>query len=168
MEGAAAGLMSPSGSPGDPSGTPGQAPGDTASLEKAGAVAMNAVKGSTILSVQSQNGGQVWEVQLAGSDGTERLLEVGASGKVVSGPRAKDTGEAEKSRVAGIVKDAKVTFEDAVEKVSASAPQSKITHMSLDRYDNDLLVWDADVATLDGGWQGIKVDARTGAVTKIG
>jgi uncharacterized membrane protein YkoI len=166
--GAIAGLMSPSGPPGDPSGSPDQEPGSMASLEKAGAAAMNSVKDSTVLSVQSENGGQIWEVQLAGSDGTERLLEVDASGKAVSGARVKDTGKEEKARVMGIVKDAKLTFKDAVEKVSSSVPQGKITHMSLDRYDNNLLVWDADVVTPDGTWHGVKVDAKTGTVTKNG
>ncbi|WP_345574486.1 PepSY domain-containing protein [Nonomuraea rosea] len=164
MEGVVAGLTSPSGAPGDPSG----APGDAASLEKAGAAAMNAVEGSTILSVQSENGGRLWEVQLAGSDGTERLVEVDTSGKVISSPRSKDTGEEEKSRVMGIVKDAEVTFKDAVEKVSSSVPQGKITHLSLDRYNGNLLVWDADVVAPDGAWQGLKVDAKTGTVTKNG
>ena len=171
---AVAGLMSPSepsepAEPsGDPSGGTGQESGDMASLEKASAAAMNAVKNSTLLSVQSENGGQIWEIQLAGSDGSERLLEVDASGKVISGPRVKDTGKGEKARVMGIVKDAEVSFKDAVEKVSASV-RGKITHMSLDKYNkNDLLVWDIDVATPDGGWQGVKVDAKTGTVTKNG
>lgn len=166
--GAVAGLRSSAEPSGDPSGDPGQAAGETTSLEKAIAAAMNAVKSSTVLSVQSENGGQIWEVQLAGSDGTERLLEVDASGKVVSGPRVKDTGEGEKARVMGIVKDAELTFKDAVEKVSSSV-RGKITHMSLDKYnDNNLLVWDVDVATPDGSWQGVKVDAKTGTVTKNG
>lgn len=166
--GAPVGLMSPSGPSGYPGGNPGQEPGDMASLEKAIAAAMNAVKSSTVLSVQSENGGQLWEVQLAGSDGTERLLEVDASGKVVSGPRVKDTGKGEKARVMGIVKDAELTFKDAVEKVS-SAVRGKITHMSLDRYNNNnLLVWDVDVDTPDGTWQGVQVDAKTGTVTKNG
>lgn len=161
-------LMSTPGPSADPGGDPGQESGDMASLEKAIAAAMNAVKGSTVLSVQSENGGQIWEVQLAGSDGTERLLEVDESGKVVSGPRVKDTGKGEKDRVMGIIKDAELTFKDAVEKVS-SAVHGKITHMSLDRYNkNDLLVWDVDVATPDGSWQGAKVDAKTGTVTKNG
>ncbi|MBN6054747.1 PepSY domain-containing protein, partial [Nonomuraea sp. RK-328] len=154
-----AGLMSPSAPLGqEPSGM---------TSEKAGAAAMNAVKGSTVLSIQSENGGQLWEVQLAGSDGTERLLEVDASGKV-SAVRVKDTGKWEKARVVGIVKDAELTFKDAVEKVSSAVPQGKIIHMSLDKYSDNLLVWDADVITSDGAWHGVKVDAKTGTVTKSG
>ncbi|MEV0195798.1 PepSY domain-containing protein [Nonomuraea sp. NPDC050691] len=161
-----AGLLSPSGPVGDSSGNPSQNPGGTAS-ERASAAAMNAVKGSTVLSVQSENGGRIWEVQLAGSDGTERLVEVDASGKV-SAVRVKDTGKGEKARVVGIVKDAELTFKDAVEKVSSAVPEGKIIHMSLDRYSDNLLVWDADVVTSDGTWHGVKVDAKTGTVTKNG
>ncbi|MFD1539034.1 PepSY domain-containing protein [Nonomuraea guangzhouensis] len=148
-------------------GDPGQESGSMAGLEKAIDAAMNAVKGSTVLSVQSENGGQLWEVQLARSDGTERLLEVDATGKVVSGPRVKDTGKGEKTRVMGIIKDAELTFKEAVEKVSSSV-RGKITHMSLDKYNdnNNVLVWDVDLATPDGTWQGVKVDAKTGTVTK--
>ncbi|MEV5557126.1 PepSY domain-containing protein [Nonomuraea wenchangensis] len=128
---------------------------------------MDAVKGSKVLSVQSNNGGRLWEVQLAGPDGTERLLEVDDSGKV-SGVRVKDTGQGEKARMMGISKDARLSFEDAAAKVSAAVPEGRITHMSLDRYGDDALVWDADVLTSEGIWHGVKVDARSGAVTKNG
>lgn len=151
-------------SPGDPS----QEPGGTASAEKAAAAAVNAVAGSTALSVQSENGGAIWGVQLADPDGTERLLEVDASGKALSEARVKDTGKEEKTRVKGIIKGAKVTFEEAARKVSSAVPQGKIAHMSLDRYSNDLLVWDVDVVTSDGTWHEVKVDAKTGAVAKNG
>ncbi|MFF0771896.1 PepSY domain-containing protein [Nonomuraea wenchangensis] len=110
---------------------------------------------------------RLWEVQLAGPDGTERLLEVDDSGKV-SGVRVKDTGEGEKARVMGINKDARLTFEDAAAKVSSAVPEGRITHMSLDRYGDNALVWDADVLTSEGAWHGVKVDARTGAVTRSG
>ncbi len=139
-----------------------------ASLEKASTAVMNAVEGSTVLSVQSENGGEIWEVQLAGPDGTEQLLEVDPSGKVISGPRTKDTGEGEKARVMSIIKDAKLTFKEAMEKVSSSVPGGKITHMSLDKYSDNLLVWDVDVVTPDGTWHGIKIDAKNGTVTKNG
>lgn len=68
----------------------------------------------------------------------------------------------------GMVKDAKLTFKEAAEKVFSSVPQGKITHMSLDRYNDNLLVWDADVATTDGTWHEVKVDAKNGTVTKNG
>ncbi|MEV7908309.1 PepSY domain-containing protein, partial [Streptomyces anulatus] len=61
-----------------------------------------------------------------------------------------------------------LTFKDAVEKVSSSVPHGKITHLSLDRYNNNLLVWDADVVTPDGTWHEVKVDAKNGTVTKNG
>ncbi|GAA2301743.1 hypothetical protein GCM10010149_58770 [Nonomuraea roseoviolacea subsp. roseoviolacea] len=163
---AVAGLMSSSAPLAEPSGDSGQQSGDTAG-ERASAAAMNAVEGSKVLSIQSENGGRIWEVQLAASDGTERLLEVDTSGKV-SAVRVKDTGEGEKARVMGIVKDAELTFKDAAEKVSTAVPQGKILHMSLDRYGDNLLVWDADVITSDGAWHGVKVDAKTGTVTKTG
>ncbi|MFI6599257.1 PepSY domain-containing protein [Nonomuraea sp. NPDC050536] len=148
---------------------PGQESGDTADLEKAGAAAMNAVQGSTILSVQAENDGKVWEIQLAGPDGTEHVLEVDTAGKALSEPRVKDTSSAEKARVVGLVKDAKQTFKDAVKKVSAAVPQGEITHISLDRYnDNNALVWDADVIGPGETWHGVKVNAEDGTVTKTG
>ncbi len=105
-------------------------------------------------------------MQLAGPDGTERLLEVDDSGKV-SGGRV-NTGEGEKGRGMGISKDARLSFDDAAAKVSSAVPEGRITHMSLDRYGDDALVWDADVLTSEGVWRLVKVDARTGAVTKNG
>ncbi|WP_271222302.1 PepSY domain-containing protein [Streptosporangium carneum] len=162
--GVVVGLVSPSGTPGDP----GQDSGGMASLEKACAAAVNAVKGSTVLSVQAENDGRIWGVQLAGPEGAEQLLEVDASGKVVSGPRTKVTGEEEKARVTGIVKDSRLSYEEAAKKVSSSVPHGRITHMSLDRYTDNLLVWDVDVVTPDGVWHEVKVDAKDGAVTKDG
>lgn len=148
---------------------PGQESGDTASLEKAGAAAVNSVQGSTILSVQAENDGKIWEIQLAGPDGTEHVLEVDAAGTAIAEPRVKDTGSGEKARVVALVKDAKQTFKDAVEKVSAAVPQGAITHMSLDRYsDNNALVWDVDVMGPGGTWHGVKVNAEDGTVTTTG
>ncbi|WP_214327522.1 PepSY domain-containing protein [Nonomuraea sediminis] len=147
---------------------PGQEAGDTASLEKAGAAATDAVQGSTILSVQAENDGKIWEIQLAGPDGTEHVLEVDAAGKAISEPRVKDTGSSEKARVVGLVKAAKQTFKDAVEKVSAAVPQGEITHISLDRYNDNALVWDADVMGPGETWHGVKVNAEDGTVTKTG
>ncbi|GHH64835.1 hypothetical protein GCM10017673_08200 [Streptosporangium violaceochromogenes] len=167
-DGAVVGFVSPSGPPSDSDDDPGREPGGTANLEKVGAAAMDAVKGSTVLSFQAENNGRIWEVQLAGPDGTERLLEVDASGKGVSGPRVKDTGKEEKARVMGIVKDSELTYKEAAEKVSSSVPHGKITHMSLDRYHNGLLVWDVDVVTPDGTWHEVKVGAKDGVVTKYG
>ncbi|MET8984592.1 PepSY domain-containing protein [Nonomuraea wenchangensis] len=123
----------------------------------------------SVASTRTWNAGlsRLWEVQLAGPDGTERLLEVDDSGKV-SGVRVKDTGEGEKARVMGINRDARLTFEEAAAKVYSAVPEGRITHMSLDRYGDNALVWDADVLTSEGAWHGVKVDARTGAVTRDG
>ncbi|MEV0151780.1 MULTISPECIES: PepSY domain-containing protein [unclassified Nonomuraea] len=162
--GAAPALMSP----GDPSGDSAQESGGIGSLEKAVAAATNAVEGTKVLSVQSENGGQIWEVQLARPDGTEQLMEVDASGNVVSKPRSKDTGKGEKARVMGIIEDAELSFEDVVKKVSSAVPHGKITHISLDRYTGKILVWDVDVLTPDGAWHGLKIDARTGTVSRTG
>ncbi|MER7362635.1 hypothetical protein [Nonomuraea wenchangensis] len=85
-------------------------------------MAMDAVKGSEVLSVQSDNGGRLWEVQLAEPDGAEWLLEVDDSGKV-SG--VKDTGQGEKARVMGISKDARLSFDDASAKVSSAVPTGR-------------------------------------------
>ncbi|MET7463230.1 PepSY domain-containing protein [Nonomuraea sp. NPDC005501] len=162
--GAAAALRSP----GDPSDDPAQGSGGVGSLEKAATAATHAVEGTHVLSVQSENGGQIWEVQLGRPDGTEQLMEVDASGDVVSKPRTKDTGRGEKTRVMGIIKDAELSFDDVVKKVSSAVPHGKITHISLDRYTDKVLVWDVDVLTPDGAWHGLKIDARTGAVDKTG
>ncbi|MBO3749082.1 PepSY domain-containing protein [Streptosporangiaceae bacterium NEAU-GS5] len=160
------GLMSSSPSSSDGMQSGGADSGDMASLDKVVAAATGAVQGSSVLSVQAENNGQMWEVQLAAPDGTEQLLEVDASGKVLSEPRAKDTGPEEKARVMSIVKDAKLTFQEAMKKVSKEAPNSKITHMSLDKYGDNLLIWDVDVVGQDGNWQALKINAKDGTVTK--
>ncbi|MEU4541797.1 PepSY domain-containing protein [Nonomuraea dietziae] len=160
-------------SPGEPS--PGEpSPGDAspgagaADLRKAGTAATEAVEGGTIISIEAEDDGRLWEVHVVGSDGVEQQLDVDAeSGDVVSGPTAEDDEAEEKARLMALVKGAELTYEEAAEKVATAVPGGKITELSLDRHEGKV-VWEADVTGSDGTKQEVKVDAKDGTVTKNG
>ncbi|GAA3472576.1 hypothetical protein GCM10018965_071290 [Nonomuraea roseola] len=176
-----ASLASPTGMPpGDPTGyptgdpSPGDpSPGDmspgagAADLQKVGKAATEAVEGGTLISMESEDDGRLWEVHVVGSDGVEQQLDVDAkSGDVVSGPTAEDDDAGDKARLMALVKGAELTYEDAAEKVAGSVPEGKITELSLDRHEGKV-IWEADVTGSDGSKHEVRVDAKDGKVTKM-
>ncbi|GAA2656924.1 hypothetical protein GCM10010412_027240 [Nonomuraea recticatena] len=153
-------------SPGDPSpgeASPGAGAGD---LQKAGSAATEAIEGGTIISIEAEDDGRLWEVHVVGSDGVEQQLDVDAeSGDVVSGPTAEDDDAGDKARLMALVKGAELSYEEAAEKVATAVPGGKITELSLDRHQGKV-VWEADVMGSDGTKQEVRVDAKDGTVTK--
>ncbi|MEU1721088.1 PepSY domain-containing protein [Actinomadura sp. ATCC 39365] len=153
----ATGTMSPS--PGTTSMQPG-----AGELKDAAKVAMAAVPGSKVVSVESQENGMVWEVKVVGSDGTEHQVDV-QSGKVVKGPTAEQMDEQEKAEMQTRITEAKLDYAQAADKVAASVPEGHVAELKLDT-ENDKTVWQSDVMTPDGTKHEVMVDAATGEVTK--
>ncbi|MEU7894502.1 PepSY domain-containing protein [Nonomuraea sp. NPDC049152] len=181
--GAFAGLLSPSGAPSmepsytmepsgapsmEPSGAPSMGAGDMESLQKAGMAAVEAVEGSTLISIEAQDNGKTWEVHVVGTDGTEHSMDVDAeSGNVASGPTAEKADEAEKAKRMTMVKSAMLTYKEAAEKATESVPEGKINELYLDRHMGKV-AWEAVLMTPDGTKHEVYVDAKDGTVTKNG
>ncbi|MER6577587.1 PepSY domain-containing protein [Nonomuraea sp. NPDC001023] len=151
------GTMSPS--PGATSMKPG-----AGELKDAAKVAMAAVPGSKVVSVESEENGMVWEVKVVGSDGTEHQVDV-QSGKVVKGPTAEQMDEQEKAKMQTRINEAKLDYAQAADKVAADVPEGRVTELKLDT-ENGKTVWKSDVMTPDGTKHEVMVDAATGEVTK--
>ncbi|MFF0861902.1 PepSY domain-containing protein [Nonomuraea sp. NPDC003560] len=151
------GTMSPS--PGATSMKPG-----AGELKDAAKVAMAAVPGSKVVSVESEENGMVWEVKVVGSDGTEHQVDV-KSGKVVKGPTAEQMDEQEKAKMHTRITEAKLDYAQAADKVAAAVPEGSVTKLKLDT-ENGKTVWKSDVMTPDGTQHEVMVDAATGEVTK--
>ncbi|MFI7418358.1 PepSY domain-containing protein [Nonomuraea sp. NPDC049684] len=151
------GTMSPS--PGATSMKPG-----AGELKDAAKVAMAAVPGSKVVSVESEENGMLWEVKVVGSDGTEHQVDVQA-GKVVKGPTTEQMDEQEKAEMHTRITEAKLDYAQAADKVAAAVPEGHVAKLKLDT-ENGKTVWQSDVMTPDGTKHEVMVDAATGEVTK--
>ncbi|MFI9590960.1 PepSY domain-containing protein [Nonomuraea sp. NPDC052265] len=154
----ATGTMSPS-----PGSTSMMKPG-AGELKEAAKVAMAAVPGSKVVSVESKENGKIWEVEVVGSDGTEHQMDV-ESGKVVKGPMAKQEDEQEKAKMRTRISEAKLDYAQAADKIAAAVPEGRVTELKLDT-ENGKTVWKSDVMTPDGTKHEVMVDAATGELTK--
>ncbi|MFE3450511.1 PepSY domain-containing protein [Nonomuraea sp. NPDC059194] len=160
---APAGFVSPTM---DPSISPGMGVGDMESLQKAGMAAVEAVEGSTLISISADEHGRIWEVHVVGTDGTEHSMDIeAASGNVVSGPEAEQDDAAEKAKIMALVKGAELTYKEAAEKAAESVPDGKVAELSLDRHMGKV-AWEATVLGADGAENEIYVDAKDGTVIK--
>ncbi|MEV0349798.1 PepSY domain-containing protein [Nonomuraea sp. NPDC050680] len=136
-------------------------------LEEVGKAAMKAVPGSTLVSMETEENGNLWEVQVVDDKGIEHQMDlVSGTAKVVSGPRAEDDENADdKARYLDRIKSAKLDYAQAAAKVLAAVPGGRITEINLDSH-RDKIVWEVDVVPPNGPKQNMTVDATDGAVTK--
>ncbi|NJP87869.1 metallopeptidase [Nonomuraea sp. FMUSA5-5] len=160
--GTATASTAPQGTPGAttaPQGTPGA--GD---LKQAARAALGAVPGSTLVSIETEENGRLWEVQVVGQDGTEHQLDV-ESGKVVGGPTTEEEDAADKAKHRARVSAAKLDYAQAADKIAAAVPEGRITELNLDT-EQGKTVWEADVLTPGGTKHEVAIDAATGTVTR--
>ncbi|WP_433518592.1 PepSY domain-containing protein [Nonomuraea sp. CA-143628] len=136
-------------------------------LEEVGQAAMKAVPGSTLVSMETEENGSLWEVQVVDDKGVEHQMDVESDkAKVVSGPRAEDDENAgDKARYLDRVKATKIDYAQAAAKVLAAVPGGRITEINLDSH-RDKIVWEVDVVPPNGSKQDMTVDATDGTVTK--
>lgn len=144
-----------------------QADSQKKKLEEVAQAAMKAVPGSTLVSMETEENGGLWEVQVVDDKGIEHQMDVESDGaKVVSGPRAEDDeNSGDKARYLDRVKSAKLDYAQAAAKVLAAVPGGRITEINLDSH-RDKIVWEVDVVPPNGSKQDMTVDATDGAVTK--
>ncbi|MFC4119672.1 PepSY domain-containing protein [Nonomuraea zeae] len=148
--------------PATPTGSPG-APAEAGDLRAAAQAALGAVPNSTLISIETEENGRLWEVQVVGQDGTEHQMDV-AAGKVVNGPTAEDEDAADKAEHRARVSAAKLDYAQAADKIMATVPEGRITELNLDG-EQGRTVWESDVITPDGTKHEVTVDAVTGTVT---
>ncbi|MET8339129.1 PepSY domain-containing protein [Streptosporangium canum] len=154
-----------SGSPAAPGGTttPGGTVG-TEDLRRAGEAALKAVPDSTLISIESEENGRLWEVQVVAADGTEHKLDVEAgTGKVIGKPRVEAEDAGDKAEHKRRVEEAKIGYLQAAEKIEAQVPGGRITELSLDGH-NGKTVWEGDVVDSRRTKRFIMIDAGDGKI----
>ncbi|MEU7455668.1 PepSY domain-containing protein [Streptosporangium roseum] len=148
-----------SGSPTAPGGTTG-----TEDLRRAGGAALKAVPDSTLISIESEENGRLWEVQVVTVDGTEHELDVEAgTGKIVGKPRVEAGDAGDKAEHKRRVEEAKIDYLQAAAKIEAQVPGGRITELSLDGH-NGKTVWEGDVVDSSRTKRSIMIDARDGRI----
>lgn len=151
------------GTPTSVTSSPARAPG-AADLARAAQAALGAVPGSTLTSIEAEEHGHVWEVEVVSQDGTEHQMDV-RDGKVVSGPTPEDDDARDKAERRKLLSAAKFDYARAAAKITAAVPEGRITELSLDT-ERGRTVWEADVRTPDGTKHEVAVDAATGEITR--
>ncbi|NBE98094.1 metallopeptidase [Nonomuraea sp. KC401] len=146
------------------SGTASPSGPETGGLKRAAQVALAAVPGSVLVSIETEESGRLWEVQVVEKDGTEHRLDV-AGEKVVNGPATEDADADDKAERRDQVAAAKLDYAQAAEKILATVPEGRLTELNLDT-ERDRTVWEADVLTPDGTKHKVAVDAATGEVVR--
>lgn len=137
---------------------------DAQALVTAGETALDEVGKGTVLAVESEDDGAVWEVEIALSDGSVQEVETSGDGQdVQSGPEAEDTDDDDKAENKELLQGAELDYEDATKKV-LGAHDGRITELELDDHRGGV-VWEADVHT-DGQKYEVKVDASSGEVVE--
>jgi uncharacterized membrane protein YkoI len=135
-------------------------------LISAGRTALQKVPGGTVISIDSEQDGSVWKVQVVSSDGTEQELSLSGDGsKVVSGPSVKAESAADKQKQQQRIKAAKLDYKAAADRVLSAVPNGQIAELDLDTYQGKT-VWKADayVNVSSRTKHEVKIDASTGAV----
>lgn len=131
-------------------------------LIQAGRTAQNAVPGSTVTSLDLEQNGKAWEVELTTSDGTEHEVHVSADGsKILSGPSVEHDDADDMAKHVRRVKAATVDFEAAAGKVLSHVPNGTILELELDE-ENGVVVWEAEVNDSTGAKFDVLIDAGSG------
>ena len=131
----------------------------------AGRTGLGEVGSGDVVSIQSKNQGDLWEVEVFTPNGVKHEVDVSGDGSaVVSGPaRARqDAQGAAKFRAR--LDQATLDFEEAAQAI-VSVVAGQITEMDLDD-ESGLVVWEADVMDSSGVRHEVAIDAATGDVVK--
>lgn len=132
----------------------------TQALLQAGRTGLQQVANSTVYSIESENEGDRWEVEVVTADGTKHEMYVSRDGSQVVQPPTTDGQEAEyRERIEG----AKLDFEKAVDIIVGQVPGARLQELGLD-HENGTIVWEADVVNESAIARSLEIDAATGKV----
>lgn len=121
--------------------------------------ALTEVEGSRLYAVESENGGTVWEVEVVTEAGQRYEIDLTADGqKVVSGPEEKSSEAKHRQRVEG----ASVPISEIIDTAVEHTP-GVVIELELDT-SGGVIVWEVEVASVDGQSVEFDIDAGTGAV----
>lgn len=137
-------------------------PKETQALLRAGRTGLEQVSNSTVYSIESENEGDDWEVEVVTPDGTKHEMYISRDGRDVAQPPRDDGRKAKyRERIQG----AKLDFQKAVETILVELPDARFKELELD-HENGTIVWEADVVDGTGTARSVEIDAASGEVLK--
>jgi uncharacterized membrane protein YkoI len=140
-------------------------PGSAADIERVGQAALKAVPNGTIVKMDADDVGKMWDVTVAGEDGALQSMKIDAqSGQVKESPKPEEDGD--KAKTQELVQKAKVDYAQAAEKMLGQAPGGRLTMLELDDADGTAL-WKGEVIDEQGEKREMRVDAETGEVVPM-
>lgn len=143
------------------------APEDESSLklEEAAELAVKAVDGSSLFSIETEPGRTIWEARVVTADGTEHeMLIAMADGTVVDGPTGKDEDPEDKAENRALVADATLSYQEAVQTISEVVGGASLMELNLDTFEDRVTTWEADLYPTDGVRYTVTIDAKSGEV----
>src|SRR5699024_5025006 len=137
---------------------------DTQTLVAAGQTALDEAGKGSVLALEAEENGELWEVQIVLSDGSVQEYKISGDGSEVQGkPTPEDTDADDKAENKDLVQGAELDYEKAAKKV-LDARSGKITELGLDDHQVGV-VWEADVHTGDSKYE-VKVNAASGKIVE--
>lgn len=132
----------------------------TQALLQAGRTGLEQVANSTVYSIESENEGDMWEVEVVTADGTKHEMYVSRDGsQVVQQP----TTDGQKAEYRERIEGATLDFEKAVDVIVGQVPGARLQELGLD-HENGTIVWEADVVNESAIARSLEIDAATGKV----
>ena len=156
--------MTPGPTPGHGVPGHGDALSGLADIERVGQAATEAVPGGTIIEMDADDDGKVWDVTVAGEDGTAQAMKIDAeTAKVTASPSPKP--DVDKAKTQELVAAAKIDYAQAAEKILGEVPGGRLTKLELEtEEDSGKAVWKGEVTDEQGETREVAVDAETGDV----
>ncbi len=134
-------------------------------LEDAAAAAVKAVDGSSLLTIETEQGRTVWEATVVTSDGTEHEMLISAEdGELVDGPSTRVDDADDKAENRRRVASAEVGYTAAAESVREAVPDARLMELNLDTFEDRVTAWEGDLHGDNGVRWSVKIDARNGDV----
>lgn len=117
------------------------------------------MKGSTLISIESEDKGAAWEAQVVTPEGVEHEMDLSATdASVTRGPTTDEEDASDRAKHQRRLKDASVDYREAVDALDGTVQNGVITELNLDTWDGKT-VWEADVNDPSGTKHEVKVDA---------
>ena len=134
-------------------------------LDDAAATAVEAVDGSSLLTIETEPGRTVWEATVVTQDGTEHEMLISTEdGELIDGPTRKVDDAEDRAENRRRVAAAEVGYTAAAESIREAVPDAHLTELNLDTFEDRITAWEGDLHGDNGVRWSVKIDARNGDV----
>jgi uncharacterized membrane protein YkoI len=134
-------------------------------LEEAAGVAVKAVGGSSLLTIETAPGRTIWEATVVTRDGTEHEMLIAMSdGSLVDGPTRKADDAEDKADNRALVAGAELDYREAVRAIADVVGGAKLMELNLDTFEDRQTTWEGDLFPTDGIRYTVTIDAKSGEV----